>query len=57
MYIGDGDSNELTGALQVGMYPVMIRVPDETVDTYFVHREEKWEGPVIKSLWEVLDLL
>jgi putative hydrolase of the HAD superfamily len=57
MYIGDGDSNELTGALQGGMYPVMIRVPDETVDSYFVHREEKWEGPVIKSLWEVLDLL
>jgi putative hydrolase of the HAD superfamily len=57
MYIGDGDSNELTGALQAGMYPVMIRVPDETVDSYFVHREEGWNGPVIESLEEIPELL
>ena len=57
MYIGDGSSQELTGALQVGMSPVLIRVPDETVDSHFVDREEGWSGPVIESLEEIPDLL
>ena len=57
MYIGDGSSQELTGALQVGMSPVLIRVPDETVDSHFVDREEGWKGPVIESLEEITDLL
>ena len=57
LYIGDGSSRELTGALQVGMHPVIIRVPDESVDTHFVEREENWEGPEISSLQEVLGLL
>jgi putative hydrolase of the HAD superfamily len=30
LYIGDGSSRELGDALQVGMYPVLIRVPYET---------------------------
>ena len=29
LYIGDGSSHELTGALKVGMHPVWIRIPDE----------------------------
>jgi len=57
LYIGDGSSRELSGALQVGMHPVIIRVPDESDDTYFVEREENWEGPEISSLQEVLGLL
>jgi len=57
LYIGDGSSRELTGALQVGMHPVIIRVPDESTDTHFVEREENWEGPEISSLQEVLGLL
>jgi putative hydrolase of the HAD superfamily len=57
LYIGDGSSQELTGAAQVGMHPVLIRVPDESVDDHFVDREENWNGPTISSLQEVLNLL
>jgi putative hydrolase of the HAD superfamily len=57
LYIGDGSSQELTGARQAGMTPVLIRVPDEPADTHFIDREENWEGPVIASLGEVLELV
>lgn len=56
LYVGDGSSQELTGASQVGMNPVLIRVPDESVDAHFIDREE-WDGPVISSLAEILTLL
>jgi len=59
LYIGDGDSHELTGAAQVGMHPVLIRDPDE--DRTDVHRvdweAEDWHGPVITSLKDVLNLV
>ena len=59
LYIGDGDSQELTGASQVGMHPVLIRDPDE--DSTEVHRvdneAETWHGLAILSLKEVLALL
>ncbi|MCK4274024.1 MAG: HAD family hydrolase [Dehalococcoidales bacterium] len=57
LYIGDGSSRELTGALQVGMHPVLISVPDESDDTHFIDREDDWQGPVISSLQEVPGLL
>jgi putative hydrolase of the HAD superfamily len=56
LYIGDGSSYELTGALKVGMHPVRIRIPDEREDNFRID-EEDWDGPVISSLKEVLDLL
>ena len=56
IYVGDGSSNELSGAAAVGMHPVMIRSPLETPDVHRVH-EEKWEGPRISSLNEVLRLV
>lgn len=56
LYIGDGSSRELTGARAVGMHPVMIRDPSETVDTHFIDREEGWDGPTISFLREVLEL-
>lgn len=59
LYIGDGSSRELTGAAAVGMHPVLIRDPDE--DSTEVHRvdaeAEKWDGPVISSLKDVLTLI
>ncbi len=59
LYIGNGDNQELTGAAQVGMYPVLIYIPDE--DNTDVHRPDNeadnWDGPAISSLKEVLDLL
>ncbi len=57
LYIGDGSSRELTGALEVGMHPVLIRDPGESDDTHFIDRETDWQGPVISSLREVLTLL
>jgi putative hydrolase of the HAD superfamily len=57
LYIGDGSSHELTGAQQAGMTPVLIRVPNEPTDTHFIEREENWEGQIISSLKEVLELV
>ena len=56
LYVGDGSSNELSGAARVGMHPVMIRSPLEAPDAHRIH-EEKWEGPRISSLNEVLRLV
>ena len=59
LYVGDGSSRELTGAYEVGMYPVLIRDPEEDIEK--VHRveaeAEKWDGQVITSLKEVLELV
>ena len=59
LYIGDGDSNELTGALKIGMKPVLIRNTHEnhenTVRSGF--EGDAWQGTVITSLKEVLNLL
>ena len=56
LYIGDGDDQELSGASQIGMYPVLICDPDKSVDAYYFDREE-WGGPKISSLREILTLL
>jgi putative hydrolase of the HAD superfamily len=59
LYIGDGDSNELTGAKNVGIQPVLIRDPEE--DRSNVYRTDfegdSWQGTIITSLKEVVDLL
>ncbi|MEE8414488.1 MAG: HAD-IA family hydrolase [Dehalococcoidales bacterium] len=59
LYIGDGSSNELTGAATVGMHPVLIHDPEEA--SGIVHRVEyeadRWNGPAITSLKEVLELV
>jgi len=57
LYIGDGSSNELTGAARVGMHPVLIRDPHDSEDAGFLIREDDWQGPRISYLTEALDLL
>lgn len=54
LYIADGIGQELTSASQIGMQAVLIRVSGE--DSYDPYRED-WNGPVISSLTEVLDLV
>jgi len=54
LYIGDGSSRELTGALNVGMHPVLLRTEDS--DAHQIDRED-WKGPTISSLKEILVLL
>jgi putative hydrolase of the HAD superfamily len=57
LYIGDGSSQELTGASQVGMQAVLLRLPgEEGTDAHRIDSEE-WHGPVIASLTEVLKLV
>ncbi len=57
LYVGDGDSQELTGAAAVGMHPVMIRAPYEDDTQPHLANRQHWDGPVISSLAEVLALL
>lgn len=57
LYVGDGSSNELTGALGVGMHPVRIRDPKDLDEDHFLQREDDWTGPKILYLKEVLGLL
>ncbi len=56
VYVADGNENELTGASQVGMQPLLFRGPDE--DPYDEGRDRKsWSGPTVSSLKEVFSLL
>jgi len=54
VYVGDGDSHELTGAARVGMHAVMIRARHE--DPYR-HDPEDWQGPSISALKDILTLV
>jgi len=55
LYIGDGDSNELSGASQLGMDAVMIRDPNE-LDPYRLV-EVNWDGRRIENFLEIMDLI
>lgn len=55
LYIGDGDSNELSGASQLGMDAVMIRDPNE-LDPYRLV-EVDWDGRKIENFTEIMDLI
>lgn len=57
LYVGDGSSQELSGAQKVGMHPILIRVPHEMNEDAYRIDEEEWQGPAISSLSEVLGLL
>ena len=58
LYVGDGSSQELAGAAQVGMSPVLIRVPDDgDFDNLYRIKPEEWDGLRVSSLSEVLKLL
>lgn len=57
LYVGDGDSKELSGAAQASMHPVLIRLAGEDgTQPHLVNREE-WNGTVISALGEVLALV
>lgn len=57
MYVGDGDSEELSGAARVGMHPVLIRLAGEDGTQPHLVNRENWDGPVISSIREVLPFL
>jgi putative hydrolase of the HAD superfamily len=54
IYVADGIGQELNGASKLGIYAVMLHIEGENEhDPY----REKWNGPVISSLKEVLELI
>ena len=55
LYVGDGGSQELSGATGVGMQPVLLRLDAESTERHLVNREQ-WDGPTIHSLGEVLTI-
>lgn len=54
LFVGDGGSNELSGASAVGMCPVMIRVPYENDTNVRRHDEDTWQGATITTLKDIL---
>ncbi len=57
LYIGDGDSQELSGASQIGMNPALIRLAGEDGTQPHLTNREEWDDPRISSLTEVLALV
>ena len=54
LYVGDGGSQELTGASRAGMGAVLIRTPyDDSVDSV----REEWQGTRVSSVREVLQVV
>jgi putative hydrolase of the HAD superfamily len=56
LYIGDGGSQELTGATAVGMTAVRLAAPD-LADHLVFNSDEDFSGRSVPSLTAVLDLL
>ncbi|MDA0799581.1 MAG: HAD-IA family hydrolase [Chloroflexi bacterium] len=56
LYIGDGGANELTGAANVGMTPILIAPPYDDAPALGAQRQP-WDGTRIAFIPEVLDLL
>lgn len=57
LYIGDGGSRELSGATQVGMDAVLIRVPYEEVDEASRTEVLQWRGARIAAIKEILTFI
>jgi len=57
VYVGDGNSNELAGALNAGMLPILLEVSTE--DAYQQERDEvkQWQGERISSLKQLPGML
>lgn len=56
LYVGDGDSQELTGAERVGLTAVRLAAPD-LADHLVFNTDPTWDGPVLDSLSAVIDLV
>lgn len=54
LFVGDGGSRELTGAIRAGMSAVLIRVDSEIEEEGWPDDAAKWQGPTISSIQEVL---
>lgn len=57
LFVGDGENNELGGAQEVGMTPVLIKVPPELLKSQYPEDSKHWQGAKVSSLAEVFKLL
>ena len=56
LYVGDGGSRELTGAIEAGMTAVRLNAPD-LADHLVFDQDAAFTGPCVGSLSGLLDLL
>ena len=56
VYVGDGGSQELTGAERVGMRAVLIRTPHDRAGSHGSERDT-WQGEAIEALGELPGLI
>ena len=56
VYVGDGGSQELTGAERVGMRAVLIRTPHDRAGSHGSERDT-WQGEAIEDLGELPGLI
>jgi putative hydrolase of the HAD superfamily len=56
LYVGDGGSQELTGAAELGMTAVRLDAPDLAGHLVF-NPEVDWAGPSVASLSELIELV
>jgi putative hydrolase of the HAD superfamily len=56
MYVGDGSSKELTGAMAVGMHPVLVLSNAGVGDVYEERRADvvEWTGDVVSRISDIL---
>jgi putative hydrolase of the HAD superfamily len=57
LYVGDGASQELTGATRVGMEAVLIAPPDEISAESGKSEGSTWQGKRIQSLAELIPMV
>lgn len=57
LFVGDGENNELGGAQEVGMTPVLIKVPPELLKSQYPEDSKHWQGAKVSSLAEVFKFL
>ena len=60
MFVGDGGSRELTGAVTSNMHAILLRVPGEEhtwFDANYRQDALEWPGEVIRDLSELLPLV
>ena len=56
LYVGDGGSQELTGAREAGLSAVRLAAPD-LVDHLVFNVDSRWVGPALTTLDEVVELV
>jgi putative hydrolase of the HAD superfamily len=57
LYIADGEDYELAAAAKVGLHPVLIRTPSQNNDGRLHQEAREWQGTMIASLPDVLQLV